>query len=77
METSSPALFVALHLYLPSMLFVVFGNWSRDPSEVFIMTAVGESSPTSNFQDKFGSGSPLALQLMLVVFPSGTVCFLG
>ena len=77
MECSSPALFVALHLYLPSMLFVVFGNWSRDPSEVFIMTAVGGSSPSSNFQDNFGSGTPVALQLMLVVFPSGTVWFLG
>ena len=77
MECSSPALFVALQLYLPSILFVMVGNRSRDPSEVFIMKAVGGGSPSLNFQDNFGSGSPLALQRMLVVFPSGTVWFLG
>ena len=43
----------------------------------FLITASVGSLPFANFHDIFGCGTPLPLQLMLVGFPSTTVCFLG
>ena len=77
MESTAPALFLAVHLYFPSMNFAVFGNWSSDPSSVSFTSATEGRSPSLKIQDSVGFGTPVALQLMLVLLPSGTVWFLG
>ena len=77
MEAAVSAMFFAVQLYDPSIVFLVFGNCSSNPPSIFFTTAaVGSFSP-SKLQDTFGFGKPVALQLMLAVVPSGTVWFLG
>ena len=77
-ENASPALFVAVHVYHPSMLFDVFDNSRMEWSVEFLMiTSAGGGFPLSNVHDNFGRGIPLAVQLITAVLPSGTVWFLG
>ena len=70
-------LFAAVHLYIPSMSFVVFSNCRNGPSSKYSSTAFGRRSPLLNFQTTVGLGTPLALQVKFVVSPSGTVWLLG
>ena len=70
-------LFAAVHLYIPSMSFVVFSNCRNGPSSKYSSTAFGGRSPLLNFQTTVGLGTPLALQVKFVVSPSGTVWLLG
>ena len=76
MASASPTRFFAVHLYAPSMCFTVSGNWSSDSFSVSL-TVAHEGRPFLNLQLTVGFGTPLALQLMLVVLPSGTVWSLG
>ena len=77
MASASPTLFFAVHMYAPSMCFTVSGNWSSDSFSVFLTVATEGRPPFSKLQLTFGFGTPLALQLMLIVLPSGTVWLLG
>ena len=76
-ENALPALFFALQVYHPSMLFDVFDNWRIDWSDKFLIAASGGSSPPSNVHDNTGRGIPLAAQFITVGLPSRTVWFLG
>ena len=77
MASASPTLFFAVHLYVPSMCFTVCGNWSSDSFSVSLTVAPEGRPPLSKLQLTVGFGTPLALQLMLVVLPLGTVWLLG
>ena len=77
MASASPTLFLAVHLYAPSMYFTVSGNCRSDSFSVFLTVASEGRRPFSKLQLTVGFGTPLALQLMLVVLPSGTVWLLG
>ena len=77
MPSASPTLFFAVHLYSPSMCFTVSGNWSRDSFPVSLTIFPNGRPPFLELQLTVGFGTPLALQLMLVVLPSGTVWLLG
>ena len=77
-EDELPALFLAQHVYHPSMFFDVFDNWRMDWLEEFLIIAsAGGGFPLSNVHDNSGRGIPLAVQLISAVFPSKTVWFLG
>ena len=78
-ENASPALFLALHVYDPSMRFDVVDNRRMDWPREFLIVARGGggSSPLSNVHDIAGLGTPLALQFMKANVPSRTVWFLG
>ena len=77
MASASPTLFLAVHLYAPSMYFTVSGNRSSDSFSVSFTVAPEGRLPFSKPQLTVGFGTPLALQLMLVVLPSRTVWSLG
>ena len=77
MASASPTRFFAVHLYAPSMCFTVSGNWSSDSFSVSLTVAPEGRPPFSKLQLTVGFGTPLALQLMLVVLPSGTAWLLG
>ena len=72
-ELVASALFSAVHLYVPSISFVVFGRTSWYPSSVCFSIASEGMFPSLKFQVIVGFGKPVALQRNLVVFPSGTV----
>ena len=76
-EVALLALFFAVHLYVPSMSFVTFGRSSWYPSSVLFSIAGGGRLASLNFQVLAGFGKPVAVQINLVVFPSGTVWFFG
>ena len=72
------ALFLAVHLYVPSMCFVVFCTRMTDPFSISVTAITGGSLLSLKLQDNAGFGTPdLTLQLMLVALPSGTIRFLG
>ena len=78
MAVASPALLLAVHLYVPSMSFVVFCTVMTDPSSVSFTTITGGRLLFLKLQDNVGIGTPaVTLQLMLVALPSGTVWFVG
>ena len=77
MASASPTLFFAVHLYAPSMSFTVSGNWSSDSFSLSLTVASEGRTPFSKLQLTVGFGTPVALQLILVVLPSRTVWFLG
>jgi len=59
------------------MFFVTFGRSSWYPSSVCVSIASEGRLPSLNFQVIAGFGKPVALQINLIVFPSGTVWLLG
>ena len=77
MASASPTLFFAVHLYVPSMCFTVSGNRSSDSFSLSLTVAPEGRPPFSKLQLTVGFGTPLALQLMLVVLPLRTVWSLG
>ena len=76
-ELAVPALFTAVHLYVPCMSFVTFGRSSWYPTSVCCSIASEGRLPSLNVQNIAGFGKPLALQINLAVFSSGTVWFPG
>ena len=76
-ENASPASLLALQVYHPSRRFDVLDNTRMDWLEKFLITKSGGSSPLSNVHDIAGQGTHLAVQLIVVGLPSGTVWCLG
>ena len=76
-ELSLLALFVAVHLYVPSMYFVTFWRSSWYPSLVCFSIASEGRLRSLNVQVIAGFGKPVALQISLAVLPSGIDWFLG
>ena len=76
-ELAVLALFSAVHLYVPCMFLVTFGRSSWYPSSVCCSIASEGRLPSLNVQVIAGFGKPLALQINLAVFSSGTVWFPG
>ena len=72
-EVAAPTMFVAVHLYSPSIFFVTFFKRRIDPPGVSLVLATTGRSSTVNVQENVGFGTPVALHLILVVLPSRTV----
>ena len=75
------ALFLAVHLYIPSIFFVIFcisrnNSTNESPSKLFSLVPDG-SLPSLNVQVRFGVGTPVARQVKLTESPSITDWFIG
>ena len=78
MAVASLALFLAVHLYVPSMSFVVFCMRMTDPSSVLFTTVTRGRPLFLKLQYNVGIGTPaVTLQLMLAALRSGTVWLAG